>query len=60
LETGKKRKISNQTPETTTVENPVLFNTHNRYEEPSRLSDEDMQTNEAEETATNTNYTKYV
>jgi hypothetical protein len=36
-------------------ENPFLFNTQNRYEELSRLSNEDMQTNETNETATNTN-----
>jgi hypothetical protein len=35
-------------------ENPFLFNTQNRYEELSRLSDEDMQTNETDETTTNT------
>jgi hypothetical protein len=52
----KKRKISNQTSETKTVGNPVLFNTQNRYEELSRLSDENMQTNETDETATNTKY----
>jgi hypothetical protein len=34
--------------------NPFLFNTQNRYEELSRLSDEDMQTNETDETTTNT------
>jgi hypothetical protein len=38
----KKRKISNQPPETKTVGNSVLFNTQNRYEELSRLSDEDI------------------
>jgi hypothetical protein len=46
-------KRSNQTQETTTVGNPFLFNTQNRYEELSRLSDDDMQTNETDETATN-------
>jgi hypothetical protein len=34
--------------------NPFLFNTQNRYEELSRSSDKDMQTNEPNETATNT------
>jgi hypothetical protein len=52
----KKRKISNQIPETKTVQNPILFNTQNRYEELSRLSGEDMETNEADETTTNTKY----
>jgi hypothetical protein len=33
---------------------PFLLNTQNRYEELSRLSDEDMQTNETNETTTNT------
>jgi hypothetical protein len=50
----KKRKKSNQSPETTTEGNPFLFNTQNRYEELSRLSDEDMQTNETDETTKNT------
>jgi hypothetical protein len=50
----KKRKRWNQTEETTTVGNPILFNTQNRYEGPSRFSDEDVQTNERGETATNT------
>jgi hypothetical protein len=50
----KKWKRSNQTPETTTVGNPFLFNTQNRHEELSSLSDEDMQTNKTDETATNT------
>jgi hypothetical protein len=35
-------------------ENVFLFNTQNRHGELSRLSDEDMQTNETYETATNT------
>jgi hypothetical protein len=48
-----KRKRSNQTTETTTVGNSFLINTPNKYEEISRLSDEDMQTNETNETATN-------
>jgi hypothetical protein len=39
----KKRKRSNQSPETIIEGNPFLFNTQNRYEELSRLSDEDMQ-----------------
>jgi hypothetical protein len=50
----KKRKRSNQSPETTMEGNPYLFNTQNRYEELSRLSDEDMQTNDTDETTTNT------
>jgi hypothetical protein len=50
----KKRKRSTQTPETTTEGNPFHFNTRNRYEELSPLSDEDMQTNETNETATST------
>jgi hypothetical protein len=36
------------------VGNPILFNTQYRYEGLSRLSDEDEQTNERGETATNT------
>jgi CRISPR/Cas system-associated protein Cas5 (RAMP superfamily) len=51
----KKRKISNQTPETKTVGNPVLFNAQNRYEELSRFSDEEMQTKETDEAATTLN-----
>jgi hypothetical protein len=51
-----KRKISNLTPETKTVGNPILFDIQNRYEELSRLSDEDMRTNETDETATNITY----
>jgi hypothetical protein len=51
---AKKRKRCNQSPETTMEGNPFLFNTKNRYEELSRLSDEDMQTNETNETVTNT------
>jgi hypothetical protein len=47
----KKRKRSNQSPETTMEGNSFLFNTQNRYEE---LSGEDMQTNERDETTTNT------
>jgi hypothetical protein len=54
LGTGKKGKRSSQSPDTTTEENSFLFNTQNRYEEFSRLSDEDMQTNETNEIATNT------
>jgi hypothetical protein len=34
--------------------NPFLFYTQNRYEELSRLSDEDIQTNETNEATTNT------
>jgi hypothetical protein len=48
----KKRKGLNQSPEAKPEGNPFLFNTQNRYEE---LSDEDMQTNETNETAINTN-----
>jgi hypothetical protein len=51
---AKKRKRCNQSPETTMEGNPFLFNTQNRYEELSQLSDEDMQTNETDETTTNT------
>jgi hypothetical protein len=40
----KERKRYNQSPETTMEGNPFLFNTQKRYEELSRLSDEDMQT----------------
>jgi hypothetical protein len=47
-------KRLNQTPETTTEGNPFLFNTQNRCEELSWLSDEEMQTKETDETATNT------
>jgi hypothetical protein len=36
------------------VGNPFLFKTQNRYEYLSGPSDEDMQTNETDETATNT------
>jgi hypothetical protein len=50
----KKRKRCNQSPETTMEGNPFLFNTQNGYEELSRLSDEDMQTNETDETTTST------
>jgi hypothetical protein len=50
----KKRKRFNQSPETRMEGNPLLFNTQNRYEELSRISDEDMQTNETDETTTNT------
>jgi hypothetical protein len=50
----KRRKRSNETTETTTVGNPIPINTQNRYEELSMLSDEDMQTNETTEIATNT------
>jgi hypothetical protein len=49
-----RRKSSNQTPETTTVGNPILINTQNIYEGLSRLSDEDIKTNETAEIATNT------
>jgi hypothetical protein len=42
-------KRLNQTSETTTVGNPFLINTQNRYKELSRLSDEDMQTNKRNE-----------
>jgi hypothetical protein len=35
------------------IGNPFLFNDKNRHEELSRLSEEDMQTNETNETATN-------
>jgi hypothetical protein len=42
----KKKKRSNQSSDTTMEENSFLFNTQNRYEELSRLSDEDIQTNE--------------
>jgi hypothetical protein len=50
----KKRKRSNQTLETTMEENSFLCITQNRYEELSLLSNEDMQINETNETATNT------
>jgi hypothetical protein len=49
-----KRNRSDKTPETITSGNRFIFNTQKRYEELSRLSDEDVQTNETDETTTHT------
>lgn len=58
-QTIKKRKRSHETTETTTGNNtPIYFNTQNRYEELSQLSDEDMTTNDINKIADNTKHTK--